>query len=273
MRSRPRSAFTLVELTVVVGIVSALTAMLLPALTRAREVARMTRCASNLHQIGVAAANYAAQSRGWYPPNTSTTSPAAYWYDPQRFGLLLPPTPTTPTDVRPGGNVYVCPDDTWGEVRVSYAMNAWASSAVDPSVSGQSPASGRLWTPRTGQAAQLILFAEAYSVTASGTGWAAAPTVGGVAAPAPATVTTAGQRFGGAAGVNFNAKRYGRTPSELCYMRHRVPGTPGVLTQARGRLNVAYADGHVAAKTDADLVTRDGRSTADSLWTPADLMN
>ena len=273
MRLRSCAAFTLVELMAVVGIVSAVTAMLLPALTRAREVARSVRCASNLHQLGVAAANYAAQSRGRYPPNTSTTSPAAYWYDAQRFGVVLPPTQTTPTDARPGGNVYVCPDDFWGEVRVSYAMNAWASSAVDPSVSSQSPASGRLWTPRTGPASKLILFAEAYSGTASGTGWSAAPTVGGVAAPAPATVTTAGQRFGGAGGVNFNAKRWGKTPSELCYMRHRVPGTPGAQTQARGRLNVAYADGHVAAKTDADLMTPDGRSTGDSLWTPADLMN
>ena len=60
-------AFTLVELLVVIAIIAVLASLLLPALARAREKARQTRCLSNQHQISVGLFLYADDFRDTLP--------------------------------------------------------------------------------------------------------------------------------------------------------------------------------------------------------------
>lgn len=62
-----RNGFTLIELLVVVAIIALLISILLPSLSRAREIAKRTVCASNLGGIGRGIKVYANDNDDWYP--------------------------------------------------------------------------------------------------------------------------------------------------------------------------------------------------------------
>lgn len=60
-------AFTLIELLVVVSIIAVLISILLPALSRAREQAKMVKCVANLGSIGKAMHMYFGDHKDWFP--------------------------------------------------------------------------------------------------------------------------------------------------------------------------------------------------------------
>ncbi len=86
-----RSAFTLIELVLVFGLIALLAALLLPALKTARSSARIAQCQSNLRQIGMAIYCYCQHSGGCIPAMTDSPTNQV-WNDaagvPDSLGVL-----------------------------------------------------------------------------------------------------------------------------------------------------------------------------------------
>ena len=127
MTSRPRHAFTLVELLVVIGIIAILIGVLLPSLARAREQAKQVACASNFRQIGLSMLIYANANRGQLFP-TDAGGPFANPPNDQLWFVHVlratPPEPPLLNDVAKWTpRVLLCPSDVEPALGHSYVLN------------------------------------------------------------------------------------------------------------------------------------------------------
>jgi len=128
-----RRAFTLIELLMVVAIIGLLVAILLPALSRSRQLGRATACAANLHSLGASVMMYADTNDGRLPAvglaHGGSVDEGNAWIN------------TAAADI---GDVKVtrCPDDrsphwdrplgTTGQLRrLSYATNYYTVGALE----------------------------------------------------------------------------------------------------------------------------------------------
>lgn len=139
--NRQKTAFTLIEILIVIAIIAILAALLLPALSMGKSKALRVSCMNNLRQLGVACQVYAADNDGrlvenWPYAIVRNLETNCWTHGNMRFDFEA----TNPGLLRAGKlfpyannpNTYHCPADrsiTNGAPRVrSYSMNSWMGS-------------------------------------------------------------------------------------------------------------------------------------------------
>ncbi|MFZ2653668.1 MAG: prepilin-type N-terminal cleavage/methylation domain-containing protein [Victivallales bacterium] len=126
----PRMPFTLIELLVVIAIIAILAALLLPALSKAKDMAKATVCLGNLKSIGAASLMYSDDYNGYVnfqqQGNSSNAGFYGYWFD--RTAVYLGGSYKRP-DQNPG-TVWSCPSQETANI------NGWPAFAVSEYASG-----------------------------------------------------------------------------------------------------------------------------------------
>src|SRR5215469_17276106 len=160
---KTRNGFTLIELLVVIAIIAILAALLLPALSQAKNKAKLSTCQSNFHQVYVGCTIYAGDNGDWYPiwldgsgpPDQATPHPRNKINAAQytRYIVQSSPSPNTPVPTGvPSNNNQSAVGGTWEYQNLGFLYDS------------QLVGDGKeLFCPSFANVAGSILTVEAYS--------------------------------------------------------------------------------------------------------------
>ena len=208
-------AFTLIELLVVIAIIGILAALLLPVISLAKARAQRIRCASNLHQLGIALTIILGDDHGYplyYDPASSQKPlPERWWFNQMEAKGLGISKPAALFWTR---GVWRCPTAQWqdGDVTndLSYGYNTFGDLRFGNFTNNFGL--GGHFSELSNHVVPVAPIAESEVVR-------------------PSDMMAIGDVFGGA--VSFMRG----TLTQQKYSRHQ------------GRLNVLFCDGHVESPT------------------------
>ncbi len=261
MKTRRHSAFSLIELLTVVGIVAVLAALVTPAVSAVRNKGKDTKCLSNLRQWGIALNSYLADSQGRLPADGNEDSPSwanvasvantNAWYNilPPYVGIapLKDFTAAERALLYTGqkASIFQCPRATWaGNERTasgpifSYAFNSKIFTGDSPTVlisqltdQGVNNANNRQIAPSV-----IPMIVDTRASTKE-----------------PKAVTGMNNEYG-------TAKSYTRRLSN----RHSAANT------TKGTINIVFFDGSVRSFRASEIMDSSGRNIATSpiVWEP-----